>query len=365
MRILHITSLISFGGIESYVKELAIDQQKMGHQVGILICLKSDSEVDEEVQRLSCAGIWVDCIDAHSGHDLKLTLRLPGAIRRFCPDIIHLSSTPLFAAMALRLSRAPKIVTLHLIDDNSLKEKFVNYIYSSFVDGAIAVSDTVLNFHRNACGRYAQSKWIMIYNGIRLERFIPDRCKNLPLQEEECILTMSCRMEADKHVDDAIRTLAILRRKTSDRTFRLRLLGSGSALPSLKKLAFEQGVADFVDFLGYQIDVHPFLLRSHGHLVLSDRETFSIAALEAMACALPIFSFPVPGGFHELHRPGISGLVSATRTPEALATSILEGFSKPEAWKRWSQQSKSIANTFSIEVMAAKTDHFYQSILPC
>jgi glycosyltransferase involved in cell wall biosynthesis len=100
------------------------------------------------------------------------------------------------------------------------------------------------------------------------------------------------------------------------------LVGDGALRGELESHATALGLAGRVHFLGDRGDV-PELLQGMEVFALSSlTEGYSIALLEACACALPIVATKV-GGNGEIVRDGINGLLVAPSDVEALASAML------------------------------------------
>jgi glycosyltransferase involved in cell wall biosynthesis len=102
------------------------------------------------------------------------------------------------------------------------------------------------------------------------------------------------------------------------------LIGDGPERPRLEKLAAELGVADRVRFLGARAhDDMPGLLSSGDVAVFpSLMEATSVAALEAMACEVPVAASRV-GGLPEIVDDGVGALFEPA-DPESLARTVVE-----------------------------------------
>jgi len=121
-----------------------------------------------------------------------------------------------------------------------------------------------------------------------------------------------------KGVDVLIRALALL----DDPPARLRLVGTGDAVPGLLKLAAELGVADRVESVG-ALD-GPALVRELQSAAvlalpsLTEAESFGMVLVEAMACATPVVASAV-GGPKYILGDGEAGLLVPPGDVEALA----------------------------------------------
>ena len=76
---------------------------------------------------------------------------------------------------------------------------------------------------------------------------------------------------------------------------RLALVGDGPERESTERLAEEMGIADRVDFMGDQESVSDILPAADVFLLPSQHESFGLAALEAMACGVPVVGSRIGG----------------------------------------------------------------------
>jgi glycosyltransferase involved in cell wall biosynthesis len=106
-----------------------------------------------------------------------------------------------------------------------------------------------------------------------------------------------------KRVDVAMEVFARVRAQVPAR---LVLVGDGPDLGKVQRLASALGVADAVVVLGEQDPVMPLLSVADVFLLPSAQESFGLAALEAMACGVPVVASRV-GGLSEVVDDGVSG----------------------------------------------------------
>jgi glycosyltransferase involved in cell wall biosynthesis len=120
------------------------------------------------------------------------------------------------------------------------------------------------------------------------------------------------------------------------------LAGSGEMENTLKKGAMDAGVANYIHFLGDLEDVRHALASMDVFVLTSASETFSNAALEAMAMGRPVVLSDV-GGAREMVWEGINGQVYSPHDVEALVT-LLEGLAKdPSAARKMGKEARRIA----------------------
>jgi N-acetyl-alpha-D-glucosaminyl L-malate synthase BshA len=103
---------------------------------------------------------------------------------------------------------------------------------------------------------------------------------------------------------------------------RLLLVGDGPDLALAYRKARELGITPFVDSVGAQEEVVPLLSVSDVFLLPSAQESFGLAALEAMACEVPVVASRV-GGLPEVIEHGVSGYLHAPDAIDEMAASAL------------------------------------------
>ena len=106
-------------------------------------------------------------------------------------------------------------------------------------------------------------------------------------------------------VMDCVRILAEVR-KTADA--RLLMVGDGPERGPAEQLAHQLGVGAYVDFLGKRSQVEQLIRLADVLLMPSEMESFGLAALEAMSCAVPVVATRV-GGVPELITHGQDGFL--------------------------------------------------------
>jgi N-acetyl-alpha-D-glucosaminyl L-malate synthase BshA len=130
-----------------------------------------------------------------------------------------------------------------------------------------------------------------------------------------------------KRVEDVVRVFARVR---AARPARLRLVGDGPARESALALAASLGVAADVDWLGERDDLPALLAGATAFLLPSATESFGLAALEALACGVPVVASRV-GGIPEVVADGEVGFLHDAGDVEAMAASVEPAVDRYEA----------------------------------
>ena len=157
----------------------------------------------------------------------------------------------------------------------------------------------------------------VIYNGVDTEHFAP----GLPLSGNEArerfniparafVIGTIGRLEREKNQDALLTCAAELRGRSVDA--HVLLVGEGRRHAELERRAAQLSLSSHVTFAGVQRDVRPLLSCMDAFVLPSTHiETFSNAALEAMAMARPVVLSRV-GGASEMIRDGVEGYTLAT-----------------------------------------------------
>ncbi len=100
----------------------------------------------------------------------------------------------------------------------------------------------------------------------------------------------------------------------------LLLAGDGPEVPTARRVARQLGVLDRVQLLGAQENVVPLLSIADLFLLPSEQESFGLAALEAMACGVPVVA-STAGGLPEVIEHGVTGFLHPVGDVEKMAAS--------------------------------------------
>jgi L-malate glycosyltransferase len=177
----------------------------------------------------------------------------------------------------------------------------------------------------------------IVANAVEPDRFDPRRVSRaqsrarLGLRDDEPALALVAQISPHKGQRDAIRALALVRRRHP----RARLLLVGSVRftsratrldnhgyrAELERLVDDLGLQGAVSFLGERADMPELLAATELVLVPSWYEPFGRVAVEAMLMQVPVIATSV-GGVCEVVADGVDGLVLDPRDPHGWADAI-------------------------------------------
>jgi N-acetyl-alpha-D-glucosaminyl L-malate synthase BshA len=147
-------------------------------------------------------------------------------------------------------------------------------------------------------------------------RFNPElRARLCPPDACDAVVLHVSNFRPVKRVDVALEVVRLIRRRVRARFL---LIGDGPVRGDIERLAAEQGMSEDVVFLGEQQDLVPWLSIADLFLLPSAQESFGLAALEAMACEVPVIASNV-GGLPEIIQDGVTGFLHPPEAVEAMA----------------------------------------------
>jgi N-acetyl-alpha-D-glucosaminyl L-malate synthase BshA len=162
-----------------------------------------------------------------------------------------------------------------------------------------------------------------------------------------------------KRVADVIRIFNEVQKKVPSI---LLLIGDGPDRSQCEILCRELGIENKVRFLGKQVEIVPLLSTADLFLMPSQSESFGLAALEAMACEVPVISTSV-GGLPELQVHGQTGFIAEIGDVERMARYAIDLLSNPVKHKMFSEAARKRAEEFESTRIVPQYESYYEKIL--
>jgi L-malate glycosyltransferase len=163
-----------------------------------------------------------------------------------------------------------------------------------------------------------------------------------------------------KKIADVLGTFDRIRKKTPAR---LVLVGDGPDRSLAERLAREGGFADRTSFLGNVAAIETILPLGRLLLLPSDAESFGLAALEAMACGVPVIG-TAAGGLPEVVEDGVSGYLRPVSDVAGMAEAGLSLLADPARWQAFSAAARRRAvETFPTGSIVARYRALYEKTL--
>jgi N-acetyl-alpha-D-glucosaminyl L-malate synthase BshA len=144
---------------------------------------------------------------------------------------------------------------------------------------------------------------------------------------------------------------------------RLVLVGDGPDRAAAERRAAEHGLADAVIFAGEQQDLVPWLSVADLFLLPSAKESFGLAALEAMACEVPVVTSNV-GGLPEIVEDGVTGFACPPDAVEMMADRSVALLTTPDLRARVTRAALEMVRTrYCTEAIVPLYEAHYREVL--
>ncbi len=305
----------------------------------------------------------------YSPYELALTSMLVDVVKFEKLDLLHVhyaiphASAAYLAQQILKDEgiKIPFITTLHgtditLVGKDPSFEPVITFAINKS-DAVTSVSnslrqDTLESFHVNR-------EIKVIPNFICLDEYNVSNGlgnKEMYAPNGEKILIHISNFRKVKRVPDVVKVFTKLREQMP---LKLIFVGDGPEKSKVEHMCRETGVCGDIKFLGPQKSTKELLAISDLFILPSETESFGLAALEAMACHVPVISTNT-GGLPEVVEQGYSGYMSNVGDIDDMANNALAILQNLETFK---QNARKTAEKFDIEVIIDQYIKLYESLV--
>ncbi|QCJ43259.1 N-acetyl-alpha-D-glucosaminyl L-malate synthase BshA [Bacillus sp. S3] len=307
----------------------------------------------------------------YAPYDIALASKMAEVANREKLDILHVHYAiphAVCAILAKQMSnRNFKIVTtLHGTDitvlgyDPSLTDAIKFGIEKS--DAVTAVSNALVNQTYELINPDKQIE--TVYNFIDERIYHKSAAASLKTQlqikEEEKVIIHVSNFRAVKRVQDVVKTFAKI---SAVMPAKLLLVGDGPEMTIVCKLVRKLSIEDQVIFLGKQENLEELYSISDLMLLLSEKESFGLVALEAMACGVPCIGTNV-GGIPEVIQHGETGYLCKVADVEDIAGKAISLLNDRKLHHQFSSHSIHIVKTkFKAEKILEQYEQLYFKLL--
>jgi len=307
---------------------------------------------------------------------LALAARLIEVVQRESIDVIHAHyAVPHAAAAALACaaleSAPPVVLTLHGTDvpaeDAPAGEVQLLRSLVLQADAVTVPSAALGRTARERLGLTEQRRVEVIPNFVDTARFSPgaDRAALSPLFPGRDLrsLRVLCHASNFRPVKRPLDLLHILARVRERVPAVLVLVGDGPERPRVEAEALRLGLSADVAFAGAVRNLPPLLRACDLFLLPSAHESFGLAALEAMSCALPVVGSRT-GGLPEVVEDGETGLLAEPGDVEAMSAAVLRIIVDEPLRARLSREARGRAvRLFRAEEVLLRWEALYERVI--
>jgi glycosyltransferase involved in cell wall biosynthesis len=367
LRVMHVTTGLSYGGAETQLKNLALRLKQRKWSLSVVSMLPPGAYVDE----LEAAGICVyDLRMRRKVPDPRAVLRLASIVRRERPLVVH--AHMIHANLLARITRlfveTPVLVcTAHSINEGGLLREIAYRLTDPLADLTTQVSEAGRQRYIQV-GAAPPHKIVSIPNGIDTSRFQPNPTVRQAVREQlgcapEAFVWLTVgRLEPVKNHRELIQAFCEVVSEYPHA--RLLIAGQGPLHPVLEQQIAASGLGTHVRLLGIRRDIPELLNAADAFVLPSLWEGMSNALLEAAAAALPMVATNI-GGNPEIVLDGVSGFLVPPSEPASLKVAMgrLMGIPKEQRLGMGLAGRAHVVQNFDLERVVDRWEALYRELL--
>ena len=307
----------TYGGSGVMATELGMGLAKKGHQIHF-ITYAQPTRLDFLSENLFYHEVSVKDYPLfdYPPYEIALAARMVDVVEHEKLDLLHVHYAIPHASAAILAKQIlatkgitiPIVTTLHGTDITLVGKEAT---YASVVTYAINQSDVVTavsnSLKRDTYALFDIQKEIrVIPNFVDIDKFKKqhkDHFKKAICPNGEKLMVHISNFRKVKRVQDVI---TVFCKVSQQIPVKLLLVGDGPERSTMEQMTRETCSIQDVRFLGKMSNIEEILSVCDLFIMTSEKESFGLAALEAMACQIPLISTNV-GGLTELNEDGVTG----------------------------------------------------------
>ncbi|RYU85900.1 N-acetyl-alpha-D-glucosaminyl L-malate synthase BshA [Mucilaginibacter terrigena] len=363
----------TFGGSGVVATELGKALADRGHQIHF-VTYNQPARLDFFSENLFYHEVSVSQYPLfdYPPYELALASRLVDVVRFEKLDLLHVHYAIPHASAAYMAKQIlatygisiPFITTLHgtditLVGQDSTYKPVVTFSINKS-DGVTAVSE---HLKQDTYKYFDIEKDIkVIPNFIDLTRFslkAKDHFKKAIAPNGEKVLVHTSNFRKVKRTEDVIKMFAKVVEKIPSK---LLMVGDGGERSVCEQLSRDLGINEHVRFLGKQDAIEEILSVSDLFLMPSQSESFGLAALEAMACKVPVISSNA-GGLPELNIEGVTGYLKDVGDVDGMAERAIYILEDEERLNQFKENALARAKELELANIMPLYENYYREII--
>lgn len=180
------------------------------------------------------------------------------------------------------------------------------------------------------------------------------------IQQDEKVIIHVSNFRSVKRVPDVVKAFSKIVQHVPAK---LLLVGDGPEMSVVCNLVTELGLRSKVLFLGKQDNVEELYSLSDLMLLLSEKESFGLVALEAMACGVPCIGTNI-GGIPEVIEDGVNGFTCHVGDVDMIADKAISLLKDPILHESFSSNAlQRVREKFSAELIVEQYENIYFRLL--
>ena len=258
----------------------------------------------------------------------------------------------------------PVVTTLHGTDITLVgREVTYEHVVSWSINQSDAVTAVSNKLNEETLQHFDINRPIdVIPNFIDFNRFNKkprEHFKQMIAPNGEKIIIHTSNFRKVKRVEDVV---AIFSRIIKEIPAKLLLIGDGPERSHIEKVCREHNTCDWVTFLGKQEAIEEILSIGDLFVLPSESESFGLAALEAMACEVPVISTNA-GGIPEVNVHGVTGFLSNVGDVDSMSQHAITLLKDPEMLKTFRKNALLQAHNFDLKTILLQYEAVYERVV--
>ena len=363
----------TFGGSGVMATELGIALAEKGHEVHF-ITYQQPVRLDLLSHNVHFHEVFVPDypLFLYQPYELALSSKLVDMVKLHKIEVLHVHyAIPHAYAgyMAKKMLEEehiyiPMVTTLHGTDITLVgNHPFYKPAVSFSINNSDVVTSVSQSLKEDTLRLFDIDKEIFVVpNFIKVEKqgnTYTECQRDLMARPEERIITHISNLRPVKRIVDVIE---IFCRIQKEMPAKLLMVGEGPEKEMAEEMCIAKGIEDKVLFLGNSNEIDKILCFSDLFLLPSEKESFGLAALEAMACGVPVISSNA-GGLTEVNVQGVSGFLSAVGAVDEMSDNAIAILKDPETLAKYKNQAKEEALKFDTKNIVPLYEAVYENAL--
>jgi len=258
----------------------------------------------------------------------------------------------------------PVVTTLHGTDITLVgREMTYEHVVSWSINQSDAVTAVSEDLRKQTYEHFKINRDIdVIPNFIDFGRFNKkprEHFKQMIAPNGEKIIIHTSNFRKVKRIEDVIAVFASIIKEIPAK---LLLIGDGPERSHIEKVSREFNTCDWVTFLGKQEAIEEILSIGDLFILPSESESFGLAALEAMACEVPVISSNA-GGIPEVNIHGVTGFLSNVGDVKDMAQNAIKLLKDPDLLAKFRKNALKQAHKFDLAEILLQYEAIYKRVI--
>ncbi len=362
----------TFGGSGVVATELGMALAEKGHIVHFItydrpVRLRDHPNVFYHEVRVSDYPLF-----DYQPYELVLTSKLVDVAKFEGLDLMHVHyAIPHASAawMAQRILAAqgifvPFVTTLHGTDITLVgRDPSFEPVITFSMERSNAVTAVSESLKRDTYEHFPLKRDVVVIPNFvctELYRHVPDpavRARYAPNGER--LLVHVSNFRAVKRVEDVV---LMFRHLLHHLPAKLLLIGDGPERQRIETMCRQHRTCNVIHFLGKMTRPEEVMASCDLFALTSESESFGLAALEAMACGVPVVSTDT-GGLPEVNIHGVSGMLSSVGNPKAMADNAFTILKDDATLQRFRDGALEQARRFDLHLVLPRYEALYEQVV--